>query len=135
MSSNTRLQRRTNSLKQHDARLVNAATINPVFETLLRLGYLVRGLVYGVVGVLAVQVAFIGRGTVTDTQGAIATMSKTPFGNGLLYVILVGLIGYAMWGIIRAVFDPLHKGNDLKGIAQRVGYGVSAVSYALLALA
>jgi hypothetical protein len=54
--------------------------------------------------------------------------------NVLLYVILVGLIGYAMWGIIRAVFDPLHRGNNLKGIAQRIGYGVSAVSYALLAL-
>ena len=40
-----------------------------------------------------------------------------------------------MWGFIRAVADPLHKGSDAKGIALRVGYAVSGVSYLLLALA
>ena len=135
MSTNAGARRHTNSLKQQGRRLVNAATISPVVETLMRVGYLVRGLIYGVIGVLAVQVAILGRGTVADAQGAIVTMGKTPLGNALLYVILLGLIGYFMWGVIRAVFDPLHKGSDLKGIAYRVGYAVSAASYALLAVA
>ena len=37
--------------------------------------------------------------------------------------------------MIRAVFDPLHKGTDAKGIAERVGYAVSGLSYMLLAFA
>ena len=40
-----------------------------------------------------------------------------------------------LWGVIRAVFDPLHKGTDPKGIVERVGYAVSGLSYMLLAFA
>jgi hypothetical protein len=52
-----------------------------------------------------------------------------------LYVILIGLFGYALWGFIRAALDPWHKGTDAKGIAERVGYAVSGISYGLLAYA
>jgi hypothetical protein len=135
MSTNAGLHRHANSLKRESQRLINATRVTPAVEMLMRLGFIVRGLIYGVIGVLAVQVAIVGRGTVADSQGAIVTMGKTPLGNILLYVILIGLVGYAMWGVIRAVFDPLHKGTDLKGIALRIGYLISGASYALLALA
>jgi hypothetical protein len=36
--------------------------------------------------------------------------------------------------VIRAVLDPLHKGNDLKGLVTRAGFLFSAVSYAILIL-
>jgi hypothetical protein len=104
-------------------------------ETLLRLGYLVRGVVYGVIGLLALQVVLGGGGTLTDTQGAIAIMGGTPLGGILLYAILAGLVGYGLWGLIRAIVDPLHKGTDAKGIAERIGYVISGISYLLLALA
>ena len=51
-----------------------------------------------------------------------------------MYAILIGLIGYSLWGVIRAWLDPLRKGRDAKGIIQRVGYGISGVFYALLAI-
>jgi len=104
-------------------------------ETLMRLGYIVRGLVYGAIGVLALQVVLNRGGSLTDTQGAIAALGRTSLGNILLYAILVGLIGYALWGFVRAIFDPLHKGTDLKGIGERIGFAVSGVSYGLLAVA
>src|SRR5258706_6615613 len=135
MSTNTGIRRHTNSLKQEGQRLAGQATTSRLVETLMRLGFFVRGLIYGVVGVLSFQVAIGGGGTLDDPQGAIVVMGKTPVGNVVLYAILVGLIGYSLWGEVRAIFDPLHKGSDLKGIAQRIGYGVSAGSYALLALA
>jgi hypothetical protein len=111
------------------------ATTSPLMEELLRLGYLVRGVVYGVIGLLALQVAVGGGGTLTDTQGAIAVLGQTPLGSLLLYVILAGLVGYGLWGLIRAIVDPLHKGKDAKGIAERIGYAISGISYLLLALA
>jgi hypothetical protein len=40
-----------------------------------------------------------------------------------------------LWGLIRAVFDPLHKGSDLGGVVTRVGYAVSGLSYMVLAYA
>jgi len=104
-------------------------------ESLMRLGYAVRGLVYGMIGVLALEVALGVGGSLDDPQGAIVAMGKTPLGAFALYGVLLGLIGYALWGFIRAVFDPLHKGTDAKGIALRVGFAVSGISYLLLAVA
>ncbi|MEO8611772.1 MAG: DUF1206 domain-containing protein [Chloroflexota bacterium] len=124
-----------NSLPQQGIDSARRASTSPVMESLMRLGYAVRGLVYAVIGVLAFEVAIGVGGSLNDPQGAIATMGKTAIGTFLLYAILIGLIGYALWGVIRAVFDPLQKGNDLKGIVERVGYLISAVSYTLLALA
>lgn len=135
MSTNARIRKPINSLQEEGRQLVSTTHISHIVETLMRVGFLVRGLIYGMIGILAVQVAIVGRGTVADSQGAIVTMGKTPLGNVLLYVILVGLIGYSMWGVLRAVFDALHKGTSLKGIASRIGYGISAISYALLAVA
>src|SRR5579885_988703 len=95
-------------------RQLGTSTISPVVETIMRLGYIVRGLIYAVIGVLAVQVAVVGRGTFAESQGAIVTMSKTPLGKILLYVILVGLVGYAFWGLVRGMFDALHRGTSPK---------------------
>ncbi len=104
-------------------------------ENLARFGYVVRGMVYVVMGVLALEVTLGGGGVLTDPQGAIAVMGTTAPGAILLYFILVGLVGYGLWGFIRAVMDPLHKGSGAKGALARIGYAVSGVSYVLLAMA
>ncbi len=101
-------------------------------ERLSRLGYAVRGLLYGLVGVLAASLVLVGQGKLTDRQGAIATLGTQPLGKFLLILIAAGLAGYAVWGIIRAVFDPLNKGTDAKGIIARLGFLVSGLSYAAL---
>ncbi len=110
------------------------AAFNPLMETLTRVGYGARGLIYITMGLLAVKVA-LGKGGALETpQGAIAAIGKSPAGFILLWVVLVGIIAYAMWGLVRAVLDPLHKGHDLKGLVARFGFLVSAFSYAILAL-
>ena len=101
----------------------------------MRLGYVVRGMVYGVMGLLAVQLAIGRGGGTTDTQGAIVVLGETPLGGTLLYVVLLGLCGYALWSVLRAVLDLEHKGTESKGIVERIGYGVSGISYGLLAYA
>jgi uncharacterized protein DUF1206 len=135
MSSSTNLNREINHLKQEGKRAVTRPTTSPLIENLTRLGYIVRGLIYAVIGILAFQAAMTRGGAITDPQGAIATLGRTPFGAVLLYAVFIGLIGYALWGLIRAIFDPLLKGETLKGIAQRISFLISGVSYGLLALA
>lgn len=134
MSTNSSIKRQAGNLKQEGKQAIQSATTSPLMEKLIRLGYMMRGLVYGVIGLLALQVAIGSGGKLTDQQGAIAALGGTPLGQVLLYVMLAGLIGYALWGFIRAVVDPLQEGTDAKGIAQRVGYMVSGISYGLLAL-
>ena len=125
----------SNSTKQagkaavHQAR--HAAT-NPWFERLERFGFVVRGLLYIIMGVLALQLAAgVGGATVTPA-GAIALIARQPQGKLMLVLIAVGLAGYSLWGFVRAILDPLGRGNDAKGLLDRAGFLFSGVSYGIL---
>ena len=56
------------------------------------------------------------------------------FGRFLLIIMTVGLLSFALWSLIQAVFDTEHKGRKAKGIVARVGYAGVALSYGLLGL-
>ncbi len=103
-------------------------------ERLVRLGYAVRGFLYIVIGLLAAQVAFGGSGAPKDATGAIQVIGSQPFGKFLLVVMAIGLAGYSLWGFIRAIWDPLHKGSDANGMIQRLGFLWSGFSYGVLVL-
>jgi hypothetical protein len=55
------------SLKAGTRKAVHEATTSPLVENLVRLGYVVRGMGYGMIGVLALQVAIGSGGALTDT--------------------------------------------------------------------
>ena len=123
-----------NRVKTSVERAGQKAESSPLMEALTRLGYGVRGLIYITMGLLAVQVAFGKGGALASPQAAIAAIGKQPAGMILLWVVLVGISSYAVWGVVRAVFDPLHKGHDTKGLIERFGFLVSAFGYAILIL-
>jgi hypothetical protein len=108
------------------------AMMSPVMESLTRLGYGVRGLIYIMMGLLAVEVALGKGGKLASPQEAINALGKQPGGLILLWVVLIGLISYTIWGVARAVFDLLGKGHDLGGLVARFGFLVSAFGYAIL---
>lgn len=105
---------------------------SPLSETLARIGYGARGVIYGIIGVLAMMLALGISGSLKDQQGAISFIGQQPIGKFLLGVVLIGLIGYCLWGLIRAFLDPLHKGKSVRGILERIGFFFSAVAYAIL---
>jgi Domain of Unknown Function (DUF1206) len=122
------------NIKADVKRAGQKAVFSPVIEALTRVGYGARGLIYFTMGLLALNVS-LGKGSgTTDQQGAISAIGRQPLGLILLWAILLGLVSYALWGVIRAVFDPLHKGNDLKGLVTRAVFLFSAASYAILVL-
>lgn len=103
-------------------------------ERLARFGLAAKGVVYGIVGLLAAQAAFGSGGKTTDTEGALQTIINQPFGQFLLAVVAIGLMGYVLWRFVEAIKDPENKGSDAKGILQRLGYATTGVIYAGLAL-
>ena len=121
-------------IKETGKKAAHNATFNPIVEIMARLGYAARGLIYFVMGLLALLLAFGNGGKTTDQQGAIATIGRQPEGRFLLWLVLIGLICYSLWGLIRAVLNPFHKEHDTKGGAERFGYLFSAIAYALLVL-
>jgi Domain of Unknown Function (DUF1206) len=100
---------------------------------LARSGYAARGIVYLIVGGLAV-VAALGGGQTTDSKGALRTILLQPFGEVLLALVALGLVGYAIWRLVQAFADPDGHGTDAKGLVIRGGLLVSAATHSLLAL-
>jgi hypothetical protein len=122
------------SIKAEGKRAAKAAAYSPIMERLTRLGYGIKGLIYITMGLLAIQGALGKAKTPADQLGAIRTFSKLPFAQVLLWIVLIGLISYALWGVVRAILDPFHKGTDTEGLLARGGYLVSAVTYASFVL-
>lgn len=103
-------------------------------ETLARAGYAAKGVVYGLIGVLALMAAFGEGGQVGGGQQAIQTIGSQPFGQFLLVVTGIGLAGYSIWRFVQAALDPEHAGTDAKGVAKRLGYTGSGLIYGALAI-
>ena len=98
----------------------------------MRLGYAVKGFLYVAIGIIAIAGALGKSTTPADQIGAIVAFSKLPYASVVMWILLIGLVSYSLWGVVRAVFDPLRKGSDLKGLLARGGFLLSAITYALL---
>jgi len=98
-----------------------------VVETLGRVGYAALGVVYLLIGIVAAKAAIDGGGHVPSQRGAVREISAQPVGQVLLVLIGIGLMGYALWRMLAAVFDIEHAGSNAKGIAKRTGYAATAV--------
>src|SRR5579872_3614903 len=107
---------------------------NPALELLERVGYVVRGVLYGVMGLLALGLAAGVGGAATDQSGSLLFITGNPFGKIVLLTVAIGLGAYSIWGFVRAILDPLHRGKDASGIAERLGFAWSGIAYASLAL-
>ncbi len=118
------------SAQTEGERAAKKAAYSPLMDKLARLGYGVKGLIYILIGLLAVQGALGKSATPADQIGAIVQISKLRYGEIALALVLVGLVSYSLWGLIRAILDPYHKGNDTAGLLARGGYLVSAITYA-----
>lgn len=106
----------------------------PWVKGLGRAGYVAKGSVYVLIGVLAFMAAIgVGGGKTTGTQGALASIASKPFGEIILWLLAIGLAGYVLWKIVEAITDPQNKGHDAKGIIIRIGFVFSAIVYAGLA--
>ena len=85
---------------------------------LARGGYAARGLVYLIIGVLALLAA---RG------------SAQPFGHFLVGLVVVGLVAFAAWRILQALRDVDGHGSKPKGLVIRAGLLVGGITYGALA--
>ena len=114
---------------------VKRAATSPALELLERLGYAVRGALYAVMGLLALKAAFsVAGGQTTDLTGSLVALISNPFGKLTLIVAAVGLGAYSLWGFVRAIYDPLHRGSDASGYMARLGFLTSALSYAAIVI-
>jgi hypothetical protein len=100
------------------------------FEVLSRSGFVARGLVWGIIGILALKLAFGYGGKTTNQQGALHTVAQQPFGKILLTRVAVGLGGYSLWRLLRSAIGHGREGSD-SGF-ERVAGAASGIAYAAI---
>jgi hypothetical protein len=103
------------------------------FEALSRAGFVARGAVYGIIGLLALQLALGLGGKAADQQGAMRALAAQPLGTALLALLTVGLAGYAVWRLTRAALGRGPEGAD-RGL-DRLGALGSGTVYGILCFA
>jgi hypothetical protein len=100
------------------------------FTLLVRMGYAARGLVYILLGYLALGAS---ADVSSGPEASFEALQDIPFGAGALYMAAVGLLAYAIYKFIAAIGDLEHHGADAKAVAQRIGYMASGVAHTVLA--
>ncbi|WP_105371903.1 DUF1206 domain-containing protein [Neorhizobium huautlense] len=101
------------------------------FERLARFGYAARGIVYVLIGGMALLTSF--GGGEPDSKSALQLVLEQPLGAIWLALIGIGLIGFVLWRLVQAVFNTDRHASDAKGYAVRAALFVSAATYASLA--
>jgi uncharacterized protein DUF1206 len=118
-------------------RSARALTRTPLFEGLARAGYAARGVLYCLIGVLAIRLAEGVATQPASQQGALRTIADQPFGHGLLVLMAIGLGGYALWRLGQAFVGETpeagkHSALDRLGA---VGSGIAYGTFCALAVA
>jgi Domain of Unknown Function (DUF1206) len=71
---------------------------------LARAGLAARGVMYAIIGWIAVQVAFGHSRQQADRTGALHSIGSTPVGGISLWLLVIGFIGMALWRLSEAVY-------------------------------
>lgn len=104
------------------------------FETLARSGYIARGVVYLLLGGLALTSAIYGGSDPQGSSDALSSLIGLPFGRILLGLVAIGLIGYILWRLAQGLLNADGVDDDFKGFVGRVGSLISAGANVFLAL-
>lgn len=109
--------------------------IQPWVLRLVRLGYFAKGVIYTLIGILAMRVAFgMSGGRLTDSSGVLLQMVRQPFGFALLTALGIGLIAYAAYYVVEAIADLRHKGGGLGGWRDRSLTIIKALAYGVIGI-
>lgn len=107
--------------------------MNVPIQFLARAGYASRGAIYLVVGALALMSAAGLGGRTTNARGALLEVLGQPFGRLLLFALVAGLAGFALWRTIQGLADADNHGRSIKALLIRGGHLISALTHAFLA--
>jgi Domain of Unknown Function (DUF1206) len=99
-------------------------------RVLARAGLTARGILYILMGWVAILVAFGHSKHQADQQGALQLLARQPFGLVLLWLIGIGFAAYALWRLSEAAFgatgDGRKAGPRLRSLGRAIVYAALA---------
>jgi hypothetical protein len=113
------------------------AASSPWVEGLARFGLVAQGISFGLVAVLAIEVALEEGGKATDREGALRTIAKDGFGRFAVIVLAIGFGSYALWRLAQVVLghEVEEPGGKTKWTKRITALGKAALYGTLCAAA
>ena len=111
------------------------AARSPVLRWLARAGLAARGVLYLIIGWIAIQVAFGQSSHQADQTGALHLLGRNPAGEVALWLLVVGFAGMCLWRLTEAIFGGAEPDGDkattrLAALARVLVYGF--ITYGVL---
>ncbi len=97
---------------------------------LAKAGLTARGVIYVLIGIIAIQVAIDGSRQQADRTGAVHLVAQTAFGSLILWLLVVGFGGMTLWRLSEAAWGS--PGPDGRKASKRLANLARAVFYAVV---
>ena len=107
------------------------ANDHPVVRAAARVGYAASGLIHLLIAWLALQIAFGASRVAADQSGALTMLADQPWGKPLLWVLVAGFVGLALWQLTESVGG--WHGSGKEAVFSRVKAAAKAIVYLALA--
>jgi hypothetical protein len=113
------------------------AANSPAVRALARAGLVARGIIYVLIGWVAILVAVGQSSREADQEGALQLLASKPYGTVSLWLLGIGFVGYALWRLSEAAFGVTGEGNGagprLKSLLRGVVYaGLAYLTFQVL---
>lgn len=107
--------------------ILDRAAVESRFQSLTRIGFVARGLLYMIIALLV-----LGTGRTEDVNGALDYLGR---GNGrvLLVLLAIGLAAYGLWRIADAALGMESGRHHWRAAGRRVGSAFIGAAYLYLA--
>lgn len=124
-------RRRTYRTRRTGRRMANGR----LMTWLARAGLAARGVMYVLVGIIAIEIAVEGSQQQADRAGAVRLVAQKPLGSLLLWLLVIGFAGMTLWRLSEAIWGSNEAGGHkashrLACLARTVLYAV--VTYGIL---
>jgi Domain of Unknown Function (DUF1206) len=113
-------------------RKARQASDSPAAHILARAGLTARGVIYLLIGWVAVLVALGHSSREADQQGALQLLAGKPYGLVSLLLLAIGFAAYALWRLSEAAFGVTGEGNGAGARLTSLGRAVVYAGFAYL---
>jgi hypothetical protein len=106
------------SARRRPARVSSAgrqAAGGRTMSVLARAGLAARGIMYGLIGIIGVQIALGSTHRQADRNGAVRLVAATPFGSAILWLLVIGFAGLTLWRLSESAYGAHRPGGHKAG--------------------
>jgi len=111
----------------------NVAQSEPV-KIGARVGIFAYGITHLLIAWLALQVAFGQGNERADQRGAFQALAEQPFGQVLLWILVIGFVAVALWRLEQAIWGFSYESDRTTNLRKRAISGGKAVIFVALAV-